>query len=121
MASYYKYYDALIEKFESFGMKAELKWWNRNDNILELFKNARRYHFDCELWERDDVYFHYHTSKNENNLVSFTLWKENWKFKCNSAFWFPYEYSDDKKDVVMCEICRDCIEDLERLEESIKN
>ena len=116
MVSYYKYYDAVIERFEWFGENAESKWWDWRDNILELLKNAKRYHFDCKLWDRNEVYFHYYTSKNENNLVSFNLCKENWKFKCNLSFWFPYEYSEEKKNDVMYEICRDCIDDLGRLE-----
>ena len=121
MISYYKYYDAIIEKLEWFGKKAGSKWWDWKDKVLELFKNAKRYHFDCKLWDHDSVYFHYYTSKNENNLVSFTLWKENWKFKCNSAFWFPYEYSENKKNEIMYEICRDCLNDLENLGKSNKN
>lgn len=108
--------DAVIEKFKSIGVKAESKWWDWTKNAKDLFKNAERYHFDCKLWNRNEVYFHYHTSKNENNLVSFTLWKENWKFKCNSAFWFPIEYSEEKKNDIMHEVYRDCLEDLECLE-----
>ena len=117
MALYYKYLDALAERFELIGEKAESKWWNWTNNVVDLFYNAKRYHLDCKLWERNSVYIHYYTSKNENNLVSFTLFKENWKFRCNSAFWFPYKYSEDKKNEVMYEICRDCLDDLERLEE----
>ena len=94
MALYCKYLDAVIENFERIGEDAESKWGNWTNNVVDLFDNAKRYHLDCKLWERDSVYIHYYTSKNENNLVSFTLWKENWKFKCNSAIWFPCEYSE---------------------------
>ena len=121
MVDYYKIYDELIEKFVWFGQKAESLWWNWRDNIKNIFEDAKRYHFSCKLWERDDLYFHYYTSRNENNLVSFTLWKENWSFKCNSVFWFPLGYSEDKKNDVTYDICRDCVDDLERLEEAIMN
>ena len=121
MVSYYKYYDAVIEKFEWFGKNAESKWWDWRNNILELFKNAKRYHFNCKLWDHDSIFFNYYASKNEGNLVSFTLWKENWKFKCNSAFWFPYQYSEDKRNDVMYDICRDCLDDLESLEKSLES
>ena len=121
MASYYKYYDALIEKINWFGWKAELKWWDWRDNIKDFFDKGKRYHFDCKISDRNTVCIHYSTSKNEYNLVSFTLFKESWKFKCNSAFWFPLEYSEDRKNDVTYDICRDCLDDLERLEETIKN
>lgn len=121
MDLYYKYYDALMKKFAWLGQRAEFKWWDWRDNVKETFKNAERYHFDCELWERDEVYFRYYTSRNENNLVSFTLFRENWRFKCNSAIWFPMEYSDKKKNDVTYYVYRDCLDDLERIEKSEKN
>lgn len=119
MVSYYKYYDALVQKFVWLGQKAKSKWWDWRDNVIDIFENANRYHFECELWDGDEVYFHYYTSKNENNLVSFTLFRENWEFKCNSAIWFPYEYSEDKKNEVTYDVYRDCLDDLERVCESI--
>ena len=58
-----------------------MKKLNLNDEIgqimvVDFFYNAKRYHLDCKLWERNSVYIHYYTSKNENNLVSFTLLKK---------------------------------------------
>ena len=116
MVLYYKYYDAVIEKFKSIGEKVESKWWDWIDNVKDLFKDSKRYHFDCESWDKNSLYFHYYTSKNEYNLVSFNLWKESWKFKCNSALWFPNDCSEEKQNDVMYEVYRDCLEDLEKLE-----
>ena len=121
MVAYYKYLDAVIEKLKLIGERAESKWWDWRKNVKDLFENAERYHFECKLWDNDSIYLRYYTSKNENNLVSFTLYKEGWEFKCNSAIWFPSDYSEEKQHDVTYKVYRDCLDDLERLEDSKKD
>ena len=121
MALYYKYFDSLIERFKLIGKRAEFKEWDWSKNVQDLFENANRYHFDCKLWDNDSICIYYYTSKNENNLVSFTLYKEGQEFICNSAIWFPMDYSEEKRTDVMYDVYRDCLDDLERLEDSKKD